>query len=413
MPVFEFRGVTAAGRSVRGTRESDGLDGLRAALKRDGVVPLEIREAKAGRDAHKARGIADREVSFRSIFGRAKTVDVTLAIRQLATLVRAGIPLVESLTALVEQTVKPDLKQALGAVRDRVNEGVSLADAMADHPRLFPDYFVNLVHAGETAGTLESVLDRLADFAESQGRLRSKVIASLTYPAVMAVLGTVVVGILMVVVVPQVTTIFRDFGKQLPWYTEMLLSISHFVVNWWWLAIAGIAGFVLLFRAWKRSKSGRKRWDRFVLRTPLAGDLAMKIAIARFARTLSTLLRSGVPVLRAMEITRNVMGNAELESIVEEARLSVQEGESIAEPLKRSGRFDPIVTHMIAVGERSGQLEDMLLSVAQAYESQVELRLTALTSLLEPLMIVVMGGAAGGVAASIMLPLLKLSEFMQ
>lgn len=413
MPTYEYRGLTSSGRSVRGVRDADGLEGLRAALRREGITPVELKETRSGAGgAAPKTGMAGREIRFTAFRDRAKPADVSLATRQLATLIRAGIPLVESLTAIVEQTQKEQLKRALATVRDQVNEGTALADGLRAHPKLFADYYVNMVHAGEQSGTLESVLDRLADFTEAQGRMRSKVTAALAYPMIMALLGTIIVGILMVVVVPQVTTIFRDFGKDLPWYTELLVSVSYFVGNWWWAAGAVLVGLVLLFRRWKRSASGRKVWDRFVLRLPIAGDIAMKVAIARFARTLSTLLHSGVPILRAMEITRNVMGNAELEGIVESARLSVQEGESIAVPLKRSGRFDPIVTHMIAVGERSGQLEQMLLSVAGSYEMQVETRLSALTSLLEPIMIVVMGGAAAGIAASIMLPLLQLSDFM-
>ena len=413
MPTYEYRGLTSSGRNVRGVRDADGLEGLRAALRREGITPVELKETRSGAGGAAAKtGMAGREIRFTAFRDRAKPADVSLATRQLATLIRAGIPLVESLTAIVEQTQKEQLKRALATVRDQVNEGTALADGLRAHPKLFADYYVNMVHAGEQSGTLESVLDRLADFTEAQGRMRSKVTAALAYPLIMALLGTIIVGILMVVVVPQVTTIFRDFGKDLPWYTELLVSVSYFVGNWWWAAGIVLVGLVMLFRRWKRSASGRKVWDRFVLRIPIAGDIAMKVAIARFARTLSTLLHSGVPILRAMEITRNVMGNAELEGIVESARLSVQEGESIAVPLKRSGRFDPIVTHMIAVGERSGQLEQMLLSVAGSYEMQVETRLSALTSLLEPIMIVVMGGAAAGIAASIMLPLLQLSDFM-
>ena len=270
--------------------------------------------------------MAGREVRLMSFRDRAKPPDVALATRQLATLIRSGVPLVESLTAIVEQTPKAELRKALVAVRDQVNEGVSLADGMRAHPRLFLDYFVNMVHAGEQSGTLEMVLDRLADFTEGQGRMRSKIVAALAYPAIMAILGTIIVGILMVVVVPQVTSIFKDFGRDLPGYTELMIWLSYMVANWWWAGILGLFAFVFLFRAWRRSKGGRKIWDRLVLRLPIAGDIAMKVAVARFARTLATLLKSGVPVLRAMEITRNVMGNAELEEIVDGARRSVQEG---------------------------------------------------------------------------------------
>ena len=413
MPTFEYRGLNASGRPVRGVRDAEGVEAVRIALRREGIVPTEIREASAKDEVQEKGKLAGRKVRLFSFGEKAKAADISLATRQLATLIRSGIPLVEALTAIIEQTPKAELKRALVTIRNQVNEGTALADGLRAYPRLFADFYVNMVNAGEQSGTLEMVLDRLADFTESQGRLRSKVISALAYPAIMAILGTIIVGILMVVVVPQVTTIFRDFGKELPWYTELMIALSGFIANWWWAAILGLAALIVGFRAWKKSAGGRRIWDRFVLRLPLAGDIAMKVAIARFSRTLSTLLKSGVPVLRAMEITRNVMGNAELEQIVDDARHSVQEGESIAEPLKRSGRFDPIVTHMIAVGERSGQLEEMLISVAGSYELQVETRLGALTALLEPLMIVVMGGAAATIAASIMLPLLKLSEFVQ
>jgi general secretion pathway protein F len=412
MPTFEYRGLNASGRPTRGVRDAEGVEAVRTALRHEGIVPTEIREASAKDEAQEKGKLAGRKVRF-SFGDKAKAADISLATRQLATLIRAGIPLVEALTAIIEQTQKAELKRALVTVRDQVNEGTALADGLRAYPRLFADFYVNMVHAGEQSGTLEMVLDRLADFTESQGRLRSKVVSALAYPAIMAILGSIIVGILMVVVVPQVTTIFRDFGKELPWYTELMITLSGLIANWWWAAILGLAAIIVGFRAWKKSAGGRKIWDRFVLRLPLAGDIAMKVAIARFSRTLSTLLKSGVPVLRAMEITRNVMGNAELEEIVDDARHSVQEGESIAVPLKRSGRFDPIVTHMIAVGERSGQLEEMLLSVAGSYELQVETRLAMLTSLLEPIMIVLMGGAAASIAASILLPLLKLSEFVQ
>ncbi|MDI7266494.1 MAG: type II secretion system inner membrane protein GspF [Myxococcota bacterium] len=412
MPLFEYRGVAASGRTVKGARDWDGPESAKAALRREGIVPTEIREASAPGAAAGGDGAAATTPrhSFRQ---RARPADVSLATRQLATLSRAGIPLVEALSAVIEQTPRMELGRALVEVRNRVNEGESLADSMRRHGRIFPDYYANMVHAGEQSGTLDMVLDRLADFYETQGRLRGKVQAALTYPIIMSILGTVIVGILMVVVVPKVAGIFRDFGKQLPWYTDALIAVSSLVVDWWWAMAVVLLVSILGFRAWRRSRSGRAAWDRIVLRLPVAGDLAMKIAIARFARTLGTLLRSGVPVLKAMDITRGVMGNVELERIVGEARTAVQEGESIAVTLKRSGRFDPIVTHMIAVGERSGQLEEMLFSVAGSYESQIDSRLAALTSLLEPILIVVMGGAAAGIAASILLPLLRLSEFVR
>ena len=236
--------------------------------------------------------------------------------------------------------------------------------------------------------------------------------AALAYPIFMAGLSVVVISIMMLVVVPKVTAIFDSLDQALPWYTVLLTWTSKTLASVWGLLLLAIfVGCLFVFMRWKTTEHGRAKWDLFVLRAPLFGKLVMMIAVARFARTLATLLSSGVPVLRAMEITRNVLGNTELMRVVDEARSSVREGESIAVPLKKSGRFPPIVTHMIAIGERSGQLEEMLENVARAYDIQVETRVTKMTALLEPMIIVLMGGVAGGIAFSILMPLLKINDF--
>jgi len=240
------------------------------------------------------------------------------------------------------------------------------------------------------------------------------VLAAMTYPAVMAVMGIIIISIMMVVVVPTMTSIFQTFGKEmLPLPTRMLIATSEFMQSFWWLVIALLVLGVIAFRKWKRTSKGEFKWHRFVLWAPMFGRLAMMIAISRFSKTLATLLSSGVPLLTAMDITKGVLGNVVLEQVVVDASSSIREGESIAEPLKASGRFPPLVTHMIAVGERSGQLEEMLENVALSYDSQVETRVAALTSLLEPLMIVVMGLGAGSIAVAILMPLMKMSEFVQ
>jgi len=235
----------------------------------------------------------------------------------------------------------------------------------------------------------------------------------MAYPIFMMLFGMVIVGVMMVVVVPRVTSIFENFGRELPWYTELLIITSDFVRSFWWLILGLIIGGIIAFRYWKRSEAGRVKWHRFILWAPVFGGLALMIALSRFAKTLSTLLASGVPLLTAMDITKGVLGNSVLEQVVVEASSSIREGESIAEPLKASGRFPPIVTHMIAVGERSGQLEQMLENVAGAYDAQVDARIATLTSLLEPVMIVVMGGAAGSIAVAILMPLIQMNEFVQ
>jgi general secretion pathway protein F len=306
-----------------------------------------------------------------------------------------------------------ELKTALTNVRDRVNEGSSLHAALRQHEKIFESLYVNMVEAGEASGTLESVLARLADFLEARNKLNNKVMSALAYPAFMALMGMVTITIMMVVVVPKVTSIFEDFEQALPWYTRLLIFCSDVFTGYWWALIGVTVGSVYAFRRWRATPEGRARWDRFTLTVPLFGKLMMMVAVARFARTLATLLKSGVPLLRAMEITRNVLGNVELMRIVEEAGQSIREGESIAAPLKRSGKFPPIVTHMIAIGERSGQLEEMLENVATAYDSQVETRVQTMTALLEPMMIVIMGGISGSIAFAILMPLMQINEFVQ
>ncbi len=406
MAVFAWRGVNASGKNVKGVRDADSPKALRLMLKRDGVMVTEVLERSA------AQKKAAREINFKRMFRRVSSLDIAIATQQMAVLLRSGIPLVEALTAMIDQLENEDLRAAFTDARDKVNEGTAFADALKAHPKYFSNLYVNMVAAGEASGTLEVVLQRLAEFLDSQAKLKGKVVGALAYPAFMALASSVIILIMMTVVVPKVTAIFEDFDKALPWYTELLIWTSDLVTNWWWLLIALVAGGVYGFRRWKATEEGRKKWDLMVLKMPLFGDLFLKVAVSRFSRTLSTLLSSGVPVLKAMDITRNVLGNTELMRVVEDARASVREGEGLAKPLRASKRFPPIVTHMISIGERSGQLEEMLEHVAQAYDQQVDVRVQAMTSLLEPLIIVIMGGMSGGIAFSILMPLLQINEFV-
>ncbi len=404
MPVFEYRALTQAGKSVQGLREADSPKTLRSTLRREGVFLTEV----VGRQQADAQ--AAREVNVRRwVLGRVSAQDLAIATRQLAVLVHAGIPLVESLAALVEQVDKEKLKRVLGDVKQRVNEGGSLGDALAAHPRVFGDLYVNMIRAGEQSGALEIVLVRLADFTESQARLRSKILGTMAYPAAMMVIGSLVLGVLFTVVIPKLTKIFEDTKATLPWTTRALIAFTSFVTNWWWVLLLLAAGSVWAFLRWRNTPAGRARWHRFVLTVPVFGRLARIIAIGRFARTLSTLLKSGVPLLVSMDIVKNVVGNVRLAEVVEQARDAIREGESIAAPLKRSGEFPPLVHHMVAVGERTGALEEMLANVAGAYEDQVETTVAALTSLLEPLMIVAMGTVVAFIVISILMPILQIN----
>lgn len=406
MAVFQWQGIDAAGKDVKGIRDADNARAVRSSLRKEGILATRIEEEAA------ARVRMAREIDLSALFERVSSEEIALLTRQLATLLRSGVPLVEALSALIEQIEKTKMKGALTQIRDKVNEGTSFADALKAHPTLFGSLYINMVAAGEASGTLDVVLSRLADHLDASSELKGKVTSALFYPAFMVLFGVGVITLMMVVVVPKVTAIFDDFEQALPWYTQTLIFMSHAITDYWWLMAALLGGGVYAFRRWLGTEEGRAIWDRRLLTLPIIGKMVTMIAVARFSRTLSTLLSSGVSLLTAMDITKNVLGNAELKRVVDEARGSIREGESIAAPLKRSKRFPPIVTHMIAIGERSGELEQMLEHVATAYDNQVSSRLTAITGLLEPLMIVVMGVIIGGIAMSILMPLMQINEFI-
>ncbi|MFN0062458.1 MAG: type II secretion system inner membrane protein GspF [Myxococcaceae bacterium] len=401
MPVFEYRGLNESGKTVTGLLEADTPKLLRTQLRRDGVyLTAVVGEQRPG--AQKT----SREVRLR---GRISGEDIAITTRQLATLLHAGVALVEALTALVDQVDKEQLKRVLSDVKQRVNEGSALAEAMGQHPRVFSALYVNMVRAGEHSGALDAVLTRLADFTEAQAQLRSRILATMLYPAVMLVIGGGILVLLMTVVVPKVTKVFETMKVALPITTRILIGTSGFLANYWFLVFPALVGILFAIAAWARSPRGRPIWDRKMLELPVFGELVRMLAVSRFARTLATLLKSGVPLLGAMDITKNVVTNTVLSDVLEKAREAVREGEGLSGPLKRSGEFPALVHHMIAVGERSGQLEDMLVSVADSYESQVNVKIGALTALLEPLMIVAMGGVIAFVTFSILMPILQLN----
>lgn len=408
MAVYAFKGIDAkSGKGVKGYRDADSPKALRGLLRREGVLLTSATEE----DEEKLK--KKKEVDLFAFMKRPTASDVAVMTRQLATLVKAGIPLVESISALVEQTEKESLVKVLTAVREDLKEGTAFAKALEQHKKVFQPLFVNMVAAGEASGTLEAVLERLADFMEDQAKLKNKVSSALAYPILMTIIASILVGVLMVAVVPKVTSVFDNLGQQLPWYTQLLIFVSDTLAGFWWAILGlGALGF-FLFRRWQNTEEGRLRWDTLMLRMPLFGRLNLLVAVARFSRTLSTLLASGVPLLSAMAIVKNVLGNRLLEKVVAEATGSIREGESIAEPLKRSGEFPPMVTHMISVGERSGQLEEMLENVSRAYESDVETKVTTLTSLLEPLVIVIMGGMVGFIAMAILMPLVQMNNLVE
>lgn len=406
MAVFEYRGILiGSGKPTNGTRDAENQKALRAVLRKEGILLTVATEGKAA--AQKAK----KNIDLFAFTKRPKTQDVADFTRQLATLVGAGIPLFESLTALIDQAEKDSVRTMLQEVREKVREGQSFAKALEGYPKVFPPLYVNMVRAGEASGTLEPVLVRLTKFLESQAKLKGKVTSALVYPAVMCLIGGFLVSFLMVAVVPNVESIFASMGESLPWYTSLLLATSRFISGYWWLILGSLAAGLYAFFRWKRKPKGHLAWDTFTLKLPVFGKMLRKLAIARFARTLATLLASGVALLTAMDIVRSVLGNARLEEVVASAIGSIREGQSIADPLKRSGQFPPIVTHMIATGEKSGQLVKMLEDVADAFDAEVETAVAAAISLLEPLIIVVMGGGVAFIAMAILMPLIQMSSF--
>jgi general secretion pathway protein F len=418
MPVFEYKGFDAGGKAIKGLRDADSIKALRSALKKEGVLATEVNESgnkgkatgKKG-EATAKRGILDREVDL-SFLARVSTEDLALATRQLATLLQAGVPMVDSFTALIDQTEDKTLKRILSQVKTEVNEGSSLGDALAKH-RAFDHIYVNMVRAGESSGTLDVVLERLADFKEGQAKIQGEITGALMYPMIMVFVGFINIGILFTVVVPRITRIFEHAKVQLPLQTRILMFASGAVKDYWWLMIIVAIAAVFFFRRWKESEKGRAQWDSLILKIPVFGGVMRMIAVSRFARTLGTLLSSGVSLLVALDIVKNVVDNTRIKKAIEVARDAIREGEDIAAPLKRSGEFPPMVTHMVAIGEKSGQLEQMLNRVAIAYEQRVDVRLKSLMSLLSPLLILAMGGAVGFIVFSILTPILQMNTLVK
>jgi general secretion pathway protein F len=401
VPVYAYKGLSTEGRAVAGVVDAESARSARLKLRRTGVFPTDLTEDRAPAGRRVALGAGMRE--------RVPTQELAAATRQLATLIAAGLPLVEALAALADQTEREHLSRAIVQIRERVTEGRSLADALVEHPRLFSPLYVNMVRAGEVSGALDIVLGRLADYTENQARLLGKVRTALIYPAVMLLLGGAILFFLVSYVVPKVTRIFQDTQQQLPRVTLILIAVSDFTARWWWLLLLLAGAAALAARAYVRTPAGRERFDGWLLRVPYVGRLVQKVAVARFARTLSTLLASGIGLLQALDIVRNIVDNRVIARAIENARDAIREGQSIAPPLRDSGVFPPLVVHMVAVGERSGQLEAMLGKAADAYDNEVENAVTSLTTVLEPLLIVFMGVVVLFIVLAILLPIFELN----
>jgi general secretion pathway protein F len=409
MSVYEYKGLSASGGPVAGIVDADNAKSARAKLRKEGVFPTDVHEQKG---ASRGKGL-NFQVDLNQTFERITQKDIAAMTGQLSTLVGAGIPIVEALTALIDQVEKPKLEKVLRDIREKVNQGATLAEALREHGDVFPPLYVNMVGAGEHSGALETVLNRLTEYTESQVALRGKIVTALTYPALMGgVSGLIIIG-LFVGVIPRIRRIFESMDAALPTITQIVIAISDFLLNYWLLLPFIFLAMALGFRSWVQTEKGRYSWHSFLLRVPILGAVNRKVAVSRFCRTLSTLLDSGVPILTAVGIVKTVVGNDVIAEAVAAAGVNISEGQSIAQPLKDSGQFPPLVTHMVNIGERTGELEPMLGKVADAYDQEVERTLESLTSILEPLMIVVMGGIVAIVALSILLPMLNMSAVVK
>jgi general secretion pathway protein F len=413
MPMYAYKGIAPSGKTVTGTRDAESPKALRQLLRKDGVHVTSFDLSKGGKAAqaqNAKKGGLSRDVDLGGLLGGVKKSEVAAFTRQLATLLRSGIPLAESLGALVDQTSNQRFKAQLAEVRTAVNEGTAFADALGKHPKLFDELFVSMVRAGELAGNLDEVLTRLADFLESSQKLKSKVQGAMIYPTIMVLIGTGIIAILMIKVIPEITKTFSQQGKTLPLNTRFLIGLSGFIGRNYLLIAGGVAASIFLFTRWKMTAAGKTIWHRFVLRMPAIGPLVRTINVSRFARTLGTMLQSGVPMLRSLDAAKATMGNVLLQRAIDEAKRAVTEGESLAATLKKSGQFPPTMIHMTAVGEKAGQLEQMLGRVADAYEAEIETKLSRFIALLEPLMLLGMGLVVAFIVISILQPIMDLGS---
>jgi type IV pilus assembly protein PilC len=401
MAVYEYTARDVGGKVLAGSIEADNEINVAQKLREMGFFITNLRHKSQPTD------IADILVRLRGI----NLKELAVFSRQFATMVNAGLSLVRTLTILEEQTTHKKLREVIGKIRADVEGGSTLSDALAKHPLAFSSLYVNMVRAGEAGGVLDDVLRRLAGFLEKELALRQKIKAAMTYPILLGVAALSALLFMTIVIIPQFAVFFKELGGQvsLPVPTQIALAVSTGLRALWWAIALGIAIGVFLFRRFVQTEAGRQWFDRFKLRVPLFGPLNKKIVVARFSRTFGTLVASGVPIMRALEVVAKAIDNVIVSHAVESVRTSIREGESIAIPLAASGMFPVMVVQMVKVGEETGALDSMLTKVADFYDNEVEATVNSLTSILEPVMIVAMGGVIGSMLIALYLPIFSLA----
>ncbi len=407
MPVYEYKALNQKGKSCKGLIDADSEASAHSKLKAAGKYPTSLQETSSRNTDAQSGGLKNLH-----LFERIKSDEIHIITRQLATLLNAGIPLVNSLASLIEQTVNPALKRILAEIRDAVNEGSTLTNALSQHPKLFSNIYINMVRSGEASGSLDVVLERLADFGEKQKSLQGRLKAALIYPIFMAVIGTGILFFLISYIVPNITRVFTDMERALPLPTRILIFASDMLREYWWLGAILLAGLFFLLRLFLSQESGKRIRDRIKLSMPVTGNVTRKIILTRFASTLGSLLNSGVPLITSLQIVGSIVNNRLVGDVIEEAMEKIQKGNSMSSALESSPWFPPIFIQMVGVGEQSGQLESMLDKVAKTYEREVETAILGMTSLIEPIMITTMGAAVGFVVLSILLPIFEMNQMI-
>jgi type IV pilus assembly protein PilC len=402
---FEFKVRDRTGGVQTGQMDAPNSAAVARTLRDKGLVPLKIAERRVGS--------LDKELKLPGMKKKVKLKEVAVFSRQLATMVNSGLTLVRALSVLQEQTQNAAFAEIIADVRARVEQGSSLSASLANHPRHFGTLYVAMIQAGEVGGALDETLVRLADTLEAGVRLRSKVKSAMAYPVVVLSLIVLIVSAMLLFIVPIFSKMYAELGGELPVPTKMLVNLSSVLGKFWWLIGMIMVGATMAVKRWIRTPEGRAKWDRFKLRVPIFGKLVQKVAISRFARTMSVLSRTGVPVLQALDIVSVTAGNAMVSTALRDVQESVKRGESLAGPLARHEVFPPMVTHMMAVGEETGALDAMLAKVADFYDQEVDDSVNAITSLIEPVLIIVMGVAVGGILISLYLPMFNIANLIQ
>lgn len=427
MATFQYTALDARGQQTSGTIEA-GSDGEAVdLLKQNGLYPTSVATATT---QQVAAGKVDKKKKSKSK-GAAKSTggkkipqkSLMIHTRQLATLIGSGLPLLKSLDVLGKQEPSPVMKATINTVADSVSSGSTYSEALSQHPKIFSKLYVNMVKAGELGGVLELVLDRLAEYMEKADKLKNKIMSAATYPIIVLVLAALILTFLMVVIVPQFTAMFADMGMDLNWFSQAVFSSSDFLIKPELSLIPPIpnilfvfvllAVLIVLFNVWKRTKGGKKIFDKFLISAPLVGGVNLKSSVSRFTRTLGTLVSSGVPILQALNITRETTGNVIISNAIGKIHDSVKEGETVTQPMSATGVFPDMVVSMVDVGEETGQLPDMLLKVSDVYEDEVDNAVTALTSIVEPLMIVLLALVVGSIVIALFLPMTQIIKELQ